>query len=57
MTLKKWLTGSVWVASLLLATTASAATFKVAIGDAAGGTQYELGKVFAEQLKEKVVVV
>lgn len=53
MTLKKWLTGSVWVASLLLATTASAATFKVAIGDAAGGTQYELGKVFAEQLKEK----
>ncbi len=53
MTLKKWLTGSVWVASLLLATAASAGTFKVAIGDAAGGTQYELGKVFAEQLKEK----
>ena len=53
MTLKKWLTGSVWAASLLLATAASATTFKVAIGDAAGGTQYELGKAFAEQLKEK----
>lgn len=32
---------------------AQAAAFKVAIGDAAGGTQYELGKVFAETLKTK----
>ncbi len=32
---------------------AQAAAFKVAIGDAAGGTQYELGKAFAESLKAK----
>ncbi|OFV47432.1 MULTISPECIES: TRAP transporter substrate-binding protein [Oligella] len=36
-----------------LATAVSAATFKVAIGDAAGGTQHELGKAFAASLKEK----
>lgn len=36
-----------------IATAVSAATFKVAIGDAAGGTQHELGKAFAASLKEK----
>lgn len=40
-------------ACFLMANTASAETFKVAIGDAAGGTQYELGKAFAASLKEK----
>lgn len=54
MKLKTILKGSaVWAASLLLVSAASATTFKVAIGDAAGGTQYELGKAFAASLKEK----
>lgn len=43
----------IWATSLLVAGTVSANTFKVAIGDAAGGTQYELGKAFAASLKEK----
>lgn len=43
----------VWAASFLLAGSVGATTFKVAIGDAAGGTQYELGKAFAASLKEK----
>lgn len=55
MKLKTLLKGSVvWAAAgLLIASAASATTFKVAIGDAAGGTQHELGKAFAESLKEK----
>ncbi|KXF82983.1 C4-dicarboxylate ABC transporter substrate-binding protein [Enterovibrio coralii] len=31
----------------------SAQTFKMALGDAAGGTQWELGKTFAEKLSDK----
>lgn len=55
MKLKTLLKGSVvWAAAgLLIASAASATTFKVAIGDAAGGTQHELGKAFAGSLKEK----
>lgn len=33
--------------------TAQAKTFKVAVGDGAGGTQHELGKKFVEVLKDK----
>lgn len=43
----------VWAASFLLAGSVGATTFKVAIGDADGGPQYELGKAFAASLKEK----
>ena len=45
--------------SLALAFTASASmmtqakTFKVAVGDGAGGTQHELGKKFAEEFKQR----
>ncbi len=40
-------------AAALLAVPAHAATFKMAIGDAAGGTQWELGQEFAKRFKEK----
>lgn len=54
MKLKTLVKGSVAsVLSLFVAGAVSAATFKVAIGDAAGGTQHELGKAFAASLKEK----
>lgn len=43
---------AVFAASVLMATSVSATTFKVAIGDAAGGTQHELGKAFAASLSE-----
>lgn len=36
-----------------LSATAQAKTFKVAVGDGAGGTQHELGKKFVEVLTEK----
>ncbi|NVK41736.1 MAG: TRAP transporter substrate-binding protein [Oceanospirillaceae bacterium] len=39
--------------SAAFGTLAQAKTFKVAVGDAAGGTQHELGKKFQEVLKEK----
>ncbi|MFC6671039.1 TRAP transporter substrate-binding protein [Marinobacterium aestuariivivens] len=39
--------------SAAAATMAQAKTFKVAVGDAAGGTQHELGKKFNEVLQEK----
>ncbi|MDF2184988.1 TRAP transporter substrate-binding protein [Grimontia hollisae] len=38
---------------VLMAPGLSAQTFKMALGDAAGGTQWELGKTFAEKLSEK----
>lgn len=54
MKLKTLLKASaVWAASLLIASTVGATTFKVAIGDAAGGTQHELGKAFAASLEKK----
>lgn len=39
--------------SLGLVSHASAATWKMALGDAAGGTQYELGQTFARLVEEK----
>lgn len=42
----------VFAATMLVATAVSAQTFRVAIGDAAGGTQHELGKAFAANLEE-----
>ncbi|MBF7052903.1 TRAP transporter substrate-binding protein [Halomonas sp. KAO] len=39
--------------SLALSGNAMAETWKMAVGDAAGGTQYELGKTFAELIEEK----
>lgn len=54
MKLKTVLKGSVvFAASFLIASAVSATTFKVAIGDAAGGTQHELGKAFAASLDKK----
>lgn len=53
MKIKKIFKGSaVFAASFLFASVVSATTFKVAIGDAAGGAQYELGKAFAASLEE-----
>ena len=53
MKLKTLLKSSAVLAtSFLFAATVSATTFKVAIGDAAGGTQYELGKAFAASLEK-----
>lgn len=46
-------TSVIWMASMLIAGTVGATTFKVAIGDAAGGTQYELGKAFSSILEKK----
>lgn len=54
MKIKQILKGSaVMAASFLFASAVSATTFKVAIGDAAGGTQHELGKAFAASLEKK----
>lgn len=44
---------TVTAASLGMAAGANAATWKMALGDAAGGTQYELGKTFASLVEEK----
>lgn len=40
-------------ACLAVSTNSMAATWKMAVGDAAGGTQYELGKSFAEQVEKR----
>lgn len=54
MTLKKNVLTHLFVAaSLVMASGAYAKTYKMAIGDAAGGTQWELGKKFAESFAEK----
>ena len=50
---KSTLAIAVTAASLAMATGANAATWKMALGDAAGGTQYELGKTFASLVEEK----
>ncbi|HSH49580.1 MAG TPA: TRAP transporter substrate-binding protein [Halomonas sp.] len=39
--------------SLALSTNAAAATWRMAVGDAAGGTQYELATKYAELIEEK----
>jgi len=46
-------TASVALAAVTLASHASATTWKMALGDAAGGTQYELGTTFATLIEEK----
>src|SRR5690554_6397694 len=54
MTISKKLLVNVFAAaSMAMASGAYATTFKVAVGDAAGGTQWELGTKFAEQFQEK----
>jgi len=40
-------------ACLAFSTSSMAATWKMALGDTAGGTQYELGKNFAEQIEKR----
>ncbi|WP_242007673.1 MULTISPECIES: TRAP transporter substrate-binding protein [unclassified Cobetia] len=50
---KSSLAVAVAAASLSMAAGANAATWKMALGDAAGGTQYELGKTFASLVEEK----
>nr|WP_300309164.1 TRAP transporter substrate-binding protein [Halomonas sp.] len=45
--------GAMALALLALSAQASAATWKMALGDAAGGTQYELGTTFAKLIEEK----
>ena len=54
MNIKTNLTKTLWIAAsvlLLAAMDVHAKRFKAALGDAAGGTQHELGKTFAEELK------
>ena len=54
MNLRKTLTVSVLAsAALLAASLASATTFKVAVGDAQGGTQWELATSFKKAFEEK----
>lgn len=54
MTISKKLLVNVFAAaSMAMASGAYATTFKVAVGDAAGGTQWELGTKFAELFQEK----
>ncbi|WP_311949146.1 TRAP transporter substrate-binding protein [Halomonas piscis] len=50
---KLTLSVAISTACLALSTGAAAETWKMAIGDAAGGTQYELGKTFAEQIEKR----
>ena len=40
-------------ACLAFSANAMSATWKMALGDAAGGTQYELGKTFAEEMEQR----
>lgn len=50
---KKILLNLLAAASMVVASTAYSTTFRVAIGDAAGGTQWELGTKFAELFVDK----
>ncbi|MDN3521598.1 TRAP transporter substrate-binding protein [Halomonas ramblicola] len=50
---KRIIPTAVTVATLAISTQAMADTWKMALGDAAGGTQYELGTTFADLLEEK----
>ncbi|MFD2191838.1 TRAP transporter substrate-binding protein DctP, partial [Pistricoccus aurantiacus] len=50
---KMMLPAAISALGLALSANAMAATWKMAIGDAAGGTQYELGTKFAELIEEK----
>ncbi|CAN5772957.1 TRAP transporter substrate-binding protein [soil metagenome] len=47
------LTMGVATAALLAATPALAQTFRIAVGDGAGGTQHELGKAFIEAIEAR----
>ena len=49
----KIVAGMTIVAMTVLSHTAAAQTFKMAIGDAAGGTQWELGTKFTELMEQK----
>ncbi|MFT0545365.1 TRAP transporter substrate-binding protein [Allopusillimonas ginsengisoli] len=53
MTFKTTLLANIFVAAAVMASAAHATTFKVAVGDAAGGTQWEMASKFAEVLQEK----
>ncbi|WP_246131687.1 TRAP transporter substrate-binding protein [Pistricoccus aurantiacus] len=50
---KMMLPAAISAVTLALSASAMAATWKMATGDAAGGTQYELGTKFAELIEEK----
>ena len=49
----KIIAGVTIVATAMLSHTAAAANFKMAIGDAAGGTQWELATSFSELMEQK----
>ena len=49
----KIIAGVTIVATAVLSHTAAAANFKMAIGDAAGGTQWELATSFSELMEQK----
>lgn len=53
MTFKTTLLANIFVVAAVMASAAHATTFKVAVGDAAGGTQWEMASKFAEVLQEK----
>ncbi|WP_255475012.1 TRAP transporter substrate-binding protein [Pusillimonas sp. ANT_WB101] len=53
MNFKTTLLANIFVAAAVMASSAHATTFKVAVGDAAGGTQWEMASKFAEVLQEK----
>ncbi len=53
MNFKTTLLANIFVAAAVMASAAHATTFKVAVGDAAGGTQWEMASKFAEVLQEK----
>ncbi len=50
---KRIIPAAITAATLAMSTQAIAETWKMALGDAAGGTQYELGTTFADLLEEK----
>ena len=53
ISLKKTYSFAVCVAAVLATSSAWAATFKVAVGDAQGGTQWELGTKFKQAFEQK----
>ncbi len=52
-TYKKILPAVISAACLTFSVSSMAATWKMAIGDAAGGTQYELGQNFAQEIEKR----
>jgi tripartite ATP-independent transporter DctP family solute receptor len=51
--MKRILAYTLSIAMMMIAVPIEAKNFKIAVGDAAGGTQHELGKMFVSQLKSK----